>query len=317
MKTLKKIFVAGHNGMVGAAICRNIAKRSRYQLITSSRSELDLCNQSETFKFFESERPDEVIIAAAKVGGIHANNQYPANFIYENLQIQNNLIHAAHVNGVQKLLFLGSSCIYPKYSKQPISEDELLTASLEPTNEPYAVAKIAGLKMCESYNRQYGRDYRCVMPTNLYGPGDNYHSQNSHVIPALIRRFHEAKLNNDSELFVWGTGKPKREFMFVDDVASACIFIHNLNKQIFYDRESSKNTHVNIGVGQDIEINELANLIKKIVGFKGKVLFDPAKPDGSPRKLMNVDLMEKWGWKPSVHLKDGLKLAYEDFKDRH
>mgnify|MGYP001468893467 CR=1 FL=1 len=310
---MKKIYVAGHNGMVGKAICRQINKKKDINIITRTRSELDLCDQESVGRFFNLERPDEVIIAAAKVGGIYANNSYPAEFIYENMQIQTNLIHMAHKQNVQKLLFLGSSCIYPKFAKQPITEQALLTDILEPTNEAYAIAKIAGIKMCESYNRQYGRDYRSVMPSNVYGPGDNFHIENSHVVPALIRRFHEAKIKNEKTVVVWGSGKPKREFMYVDDMANASLFIHDLDKDTYEQNTQKKLSHINIGTGIDVTIKELAQNIKKIVGFEGKVIFDQSMPDGSPRKLLNIDILKNLGWKPKTSFTSGLNKTYENY----
>ena len=310
---MKKIFLAGHNGMVGSAIHRLLKHKKNIKIITRTRSELDLCDQKAVKSFMEIESPDEVIIAAAKVGGIHANNMYPADFIYQNLQMQSNLIHYSHMENVEKLLFLGSSCIYPKYAKQPMKEDVLLTGSLEQTNEPYAIAKIAGIKLCESYNRQYGRDYRSVMPTNLYGPGDNYHQENSHVVPGLIRRFHEAKANNQESVIVWGTGKPRREFLYVDDMAEACLFIHNIDKKIFEKQTKKQLSHINIGTGIDLTIKELAQTIKEVVGYKGRIIFDTTKPDGTPRKLLNVDLIKKLGWKAQTKLIDGLTLSYHDY----
>ena len=313
---MKKIFVAGHKGMVGSAICRQLKQLSAVTIITRTRKELDLCNQSAIQDFMKSEKPDEVILAAAKVGGIYANNAYPAEFIYENLQIQNNIIHTSHINDVQKLLFLGSSCIYPRQVQQPMREDSLLTGILEPSNEPYAIAKIAGIKMCESYNRQYGRDYRSVMPTNLYGQGDNYHPENSHVIPALIRRFHEAKKNNLNEVVVWGTGTPKREFLYVDDMAEASLFIHNLDQEIFLAQTQPMLSQINVGTGADVTIKELAVAVKEVVGFEGKIVFDHTKPDGMPRKLMDVSLLSRLGWNANISLKSGLKLSYADFKSQ-
>ena len=310
---MKKIFVAGHRGMVGSAICRLLQKQADVEIITRTREELDLCDQSAVLEFMKSEKPDEVILAAAKVGGIHANNTYPAEFIYQNLQIQNNVIHAAHINDVQKLLFLGSSCIYPRAVEQPMREDALLTGILEPTNEPYAIAKIAGIKMCESYNRQYGRDYRSVMPTNLYGPGDNYHPENSHVVPALIRRFHEAKENNLDEVVVWGSGKPMREFLYVDDMAKASLFVHTLDQDTYLENTEPMLSHINVGTGTDVTIRELAETVQDVVEFKGELLFDPTKPDGTPRKLMDVTLLSNLGWKASVSLKSGLERSYADF----
>ena len=313
---MKKIFLAGHNGMVGSAIHRLLKRKKKLKIITRSHSELDLSDQKAVKNFMELQKPDEVIIAAAKVGGIHANNTYPADFIYQNLQIQSNLIHYSHIQNVEKLLFLGSSCIYPKYANQPMKEDVLLTGSLEQTNQPYAIAKIAGIKLCESYNRQYGRDYRSVMPTNLYGPGDNYHPENSHVVPGLIRRFHEAKVNNQETVVVWGTGNPRREFLYVDDMAEACIFIHELDKTVLENNVKKMQSHVNIGTGLDLTIRELAQTIKKVVEYKGKIIFDTTKPDGSPRKLSNVDLIKKLGWKAQIKLIDGLTLSYYDYLSR-
>lgn len=310
---MKKIFVAGHNGMVGSAICEQLKKISDIKLITRTRRELDLCNQLSVHKFMKQEKPDEIILAAAKVGGIHSNNTYPAEFIYQNLEIQNNVIHAAHVNDVQKLLFLGSSCIYPRQAYQPMREDALLSGTLEPTNEPYAVAKIAGIKMCESYNRQYGRDYRSVMPTNLYGPGDNYHPHNSHVIPALLRRFHEAKKNNLKNVVVWGSGTPKREFLYVDDMAEACLLIHNLDHQVFSSNMQPMKSHINIGTGEELTIRELAETIKNVVGFKGSVDFDKSKPDGSPRKLLDIKRLTDFGYTAPTKLRAGLEIAYADY----
>ena len=310
---MKKIYVAGHNGMVGSAICRKLQQRLNVKIITRTRKELDLVDQSAVYDFMKLEKPDEVILAAAKVGGIHANNTYPADFIYENLQIQNNIIRASHVNDVQKLLFLGSSCIYPRQVQQPMQENAILTGILEPTNEPYAIAKIAGIKMCESFNRQYGRDYRSVMPTNLYGPGDNYHPENSHVVPSLIRRLHEAKKNNLNEVVVWGTGTPKREFLYVDDMAEASLFIHNLDQEIFLSQTQPMLSHINVGTGIDITIKELAIEIKEVVGYDGKIIFDYTKPDGTLRKLMDVSLLSKLGWNYSISLKSGLKFSYVDF----
>ena len=299
--------------MVGSAICRQLQQQPDVEILTRTRAELDLCDQAAVLEFMRSERPDEVILAAAKVGGIHANNTYPAEFIYQNLQIQNNVIHAAHLNDVQKLLFLGSSCIYPRHVPQPMRENALLTGILEPTNEPYAIAKIAGIKMCESYNRQYGRDYRSVMPTNLYGPGDNYHPDNSHVVPALIRRFHEAKARNSSEVVIWGSGTAKREFLYVDDMAEASLFVHTLHSDIFSEQTQPMLSHVNIGTGADVTIRDLADTVKEVVGFTGKLVFDTSKPDGAPRKLMDVDLLTHLGWTASVGLRDGLRHSYQDF----
>ena len=314
---MKKIFVAGHRGMVGSAICRQLKKQSDVEIISRVRKDLDLCDYSAVLDFMKTEKPDEVIIAAAKVGGIHANNSYPAEFIYENLQIQNNVIHAAHTVDVQKLLFLGSSCIYPRQVKQPMREDALLTGVLEPTNEPYAIAKIVGIKMCESYNRQYGRDYRSVMPTNLYGPGDNYHPENSHVVPALIRRFNEAKENNLGEVVVWGSGKPMREFLHVDDMAEASLFVHDLEQVIYSENTKAMLSHINVGTGVDVTIKKLAQTIKSVVGFEGDIVFDDTKPDGTPRKLLNVQLLSRLGWSARIDLGAGLVTAYQDFLENH
>ena len=309
---MKKIYLAGHQGMVGSAILRQLLKEQEVQVVTRSRAELDLCDQKAVQHFFENEQPNEVILAAAKVGGIHANNTYPADFIFQNLQIQSNVINSAHLNDVQKLLFLGSSCIYPKLIKQPMQETALLTGPLEPTNEPYAIAKIAGIKMCESYNRQYRRDYRSVMPTNLYGPGDNYHPENSHVVPALIRRFHEAKKNNSPEVTVWGSGSQMREFLFVDDMATASLFIHNLDNKVYQKHTRVMLSHINIGTGSDITIRELAETIKEIVGFTGKVIFDTSKQTELP-KLMDTTLMRKLGLTSLIDLYTGLEKSYSDF----
>ena len=310
---MKKIFVAGHNGMVGSAVVRLLRLRSDVEIITASRKNLDLCDQIAVQEFMYAKKPDEIILAAAKVGGIHANNTYPAEFIYENLQVQNNVIHAAHLNDVEKLLFLGSSCIYPRQVEQPMREDALMTGLLEQTNEPYAIAKIAGIKMCESYNIQFGRDYRSVMPTNLYGPGDNYHPMNSHVVPALIRRFHEAKLNNLNEVVVWGSGTPKREFMYVDDMAEASLFVHDCNKEVFSKSIHPNLSHINLGTGKEVTIKELATTLKSVVEFNGKLIFDQNKPDGTPRKLLNVEKLNQLGYRAKTSLRIGLKLAYLDF----
>ena len=310
---MKKIFVAGHRGMVGSAICRQLKKRSDLEVITSGRNDLDLLDQSAVYDFIKTEKPDEIILAAAKVGGIHANSTYPAEFIYQNLQIQNNVIHSAHMNDVQKLLFLGSSCIYPVHAQQPMRETALLTGILEPTNEPYAIAKIAGIKMCESYNRQYNRDYRSVMPTNLYGPGDNYHPENSHVVPALLRRFHESKVKNLKEVVVWGSGNPMREFLFVDDMAAASLFVHFLDRSVLMEHTSPMLSHVNIGTGADVTIKELSETIRNVVEFSGELVFDQSKPDGTPRKLLDVSLISKLGWHASVPLEAGLARSYADF----
>ena len=311
-----KIFIAGHKGMVGSALVRFL-KIQDIELITKSRKELDLLNHQDVQKFFVNEKIDQVYLAAAKVGGIHANNTYPADFIYKNLMIQNNVIHNAFLSGVKKLLFLGSSCIYPKDANQPMREEALLTGKLEPTNESYAIAKIAGIKMCESYNRQYGKshniDYRSIMPTNLYGPGDNYHPENSHVIPALIYRFHEAKINNLPNVTIWGTGTPKREFLYVDDMAKASIHLMNLDKNIYDKQTSSMCSHINVGSGKDLAIKELAEIIKEVLGFKGGINFDPTKPDGISKKLLDSKLINSLGFKPEISLKDGLIKTYQDY----
>jgi GDP-L-fucose synthase len=310
-----KIFVAGHRGMVGSAIIRQLEASGYTNIITRTRTELDLTNQQAVINFFQTEKIDQVYLAAAKVGGIIANNTYPADFIYENLMIQCNIIHSAHLANIQQLLFLGSSCIYPKLAEQPMAESALLTGSLEETNEPYAVAKIAGIKLCESYNRQYGRDYRSVMPTNLYGAHDNFHPENSHVIPALLRRFHEAKLNGDKEVIAWGSGKPMREFLYVDDMADASIHVMNLDKTTYYENTEPMLSHINIGTGVDCTIRELVETVARVIGFEGDIKFDVSKPDGAPRKLMNVERLESLGWKYSVRLEMGLKLAYKWFID--
>ena len=308
-----KIYLAGHNGMVGRAILKILKRKRNIKIITNSSSKLNLTDQKKVHNFFQKEKPDEVILAAAKVGGIYANDTFPAEFIYENLQIQNNVIGAANLNGVKKLLFLGSSCIYPKFSKQPIKEEELLSDKLEPTNEPYAIAKIAGIKLCESFNRQFKRDYRSVMPTNLYGPGDNYHDENSHVVAALIRRFHEAKIKKIEHVNVWGSGKQLREFMYIEDMARASMFIHNLSKVKYQQNTSSMLSHINVGTGKDTSIKDLAYLIKDIIGYEGKIIFDRSKPDGTPKKLLDIKLLSNLGWKPKTSLKNGLKKSYEAF----
>ncbi len=309
----KRIFVAGHNGMVGSAIVRQVQQQDNVELVLRSRSELDLLSQADVQAFFQQEKIDQVYLAAAKVGGIIANNTYPADFIYENLMIECNIIHSAHVAGVNDLVFLGSSCIYPKLAEQPMQESALLTGTLEPTNEPYAVAKIAGIKLCESYNRQYGRNYRSVMPTNLYGENDNFHPNNSHVIPALMRRFHEAKLNNTPEVSVWGSGKPMREFLHVDDMAAASIFVANVSQETYESCTEPMLSHINVGTGVDCTIAELALTMAEVVGYEGNVTFDATKPDGAPRKLMNVDTLKRLGWSYSIELKDGLASTYEWF----
>jgi len=313
----QKIYVAGHRGMVGSAIVRNLQAKGFANIITRTHAELDLTNQAQVATFFEKEKPDQVYLAAAKVGGIYANNTYPAEFIYENLMVQNNVIHQAFLNGVKKLLFLGSSCIYPKLAPQPMREDALLTGKLEPTNEPYAIAKIAGIKLCESYNRQYGQihgiDYRSVMPTNLYGPGDNYHPENSHVIPALIRRFHEAKESNVSEVIIWGTGTPRREFLYVDDMAAASVFVMNLDKATYDQNVLPMESHINVGFGSDITILELAQSVAAAVAYRGKIILDLTKPDGVPRKWMDSSRLNYLGWQPKVDLDLGLQNAYKEF----
>ena len=309
---MTKIFVVGHRGMVGSAIIRQLSKID-VELITVARDELDLLDQNRVRNFFNENKFDQVYLAAAKVGGIHANNSYPAEFIYENITIQTNIVHEAHRSGVQKLLFLGSSCIYPKFALQPISESELLTGPLEPTNEPYAIAKIAGIKMCESYNRQYGRDYRSVMPSNLYGEGDNFHPENSHVVPALIRRFHEAKEKNEPSVLCWGSGKPKRELLYVDDMAYASIHVMNLEPKKLNNLTNERLSHINVGTGIDCSIKHLAESIAKVVGFKGEILWDTSKPDGPPQKLLNVSLLDSMGWKAETSLYEGLLKTYEFF----
>ena len=310
---MKKIFIAGHRGMVGSAIIKQLKPNDDVDLIIRTRSELDLTNQNEVQTFFNAEKIDQVYLAAAKVGGIVANNTYPAEFIYENLIIECNIIHSAHLTGVQQLLFLGSSCIYPKLAEQPMEESVLLTGILEPTNEPYAVAKIAGIKLCESYNRQYDRDYRCVMPTNLYGENDNFHPQNSHVIPALIRRFHEAKLADEPVVTVWGTGKPLREFLHVDDMAAASVFVMNLAKNTYHKHTQTMLSHINVGTGIDCSIREMAETVARVTNYKGRIDFDSSKPDGTPRKLMDVSRLKSLGWEASIPLEQGLKNTYTWF----
>ena len=311
-----KIFIAGHKGMVGSALVRFLKKQD-VELITKERKELNLLNQQDVQNFFKNQKIDQVYLAAAKVGGIHANKTYPAEFIYENLMIQTNVIHGSFLNGVKKLLFLGSSCIYPKNANQPMKEEELLTGKLEPTNEPYAIAKIAGLKMCESYNLQYSTshniDYRSIMPTNLYGPGDSYHPENSHVIPGMIYRFHESKINNIPNVTIWGTGTPKREFLYVDDMAKASIHLMNIDKKTYEKHTSSMCSHINVGSSEEITIKELAETIKDVVGFKGKIIFDPSKPDGTPRKFLDSKRINSFGFKPQTSLKNGLIKTYRDF----
>lgn len=323
MSDYSKIYVAGHRGMVGSAILRQLRAQGHPddRIITRTHAELDLTDQTAVRAFFAIEKPDQVYLAAAKVGGIHANNTYPAEFIYTNLMLEANVIDAAFRNGVKKLLFLGSSCIYPKLAEQPIREDGLLTGALEPTNEPYAIAKIAGIKLCESYNRQYGAshgvDFRSVMPTNLYGPGDYYHPENAHVIPALIRRFHEAKAKNAHSVAIWGTGMPRREFLYVDDMAAACLLVMNLTKASYEQHTQPMLSHINVGCGRDIAIKELAGTIAKVIGYDGEVTFDSSKPDGPPRKLMDSSRINAMGWQAGVDLETGLGKAYADFLKNH
>ena len=307
------VFIAGHQGMVGSAIARQLKNNNSYKILTRKRDELNLTSQNDVANFFQTESIDQVYLAAAKVGGIVANNDYPADFIYENLMIQSNIIHSAHIGGVNKLLFLGSSCIYPCLAKQPMKEKSLLAGKLESTNEPYAIAKIAGIKLCESYNRQYGRDYRSVMPTNLYGPHDNFHSKKSHVIPGLIRRIHEAKLNNLQEVVAWGSGKPMREFLYVDDMAAASIHIMGLESSIYEKNTEPMLSHINIGTGIDCSIRELVTIIAKVIGYKGKISFDTSKPDGTPRKLLDVSKLKSLGWEYKFSLEEGIRRTYEWF----
>ena len=313
----QKIYVAGHRGMVGSAIVRNLQAKGFTNIVTRTHAQLDLTNQAQVKAFFEQGKPAQVYLAAAKVGGIYANNTFPAEFIYQNLMMEANVIHQAFEAGVEKLLFLGSSCIYPKLAPQPMAEDALLTGALESTNEPYAIAKIAGIKFCESYNRQYGQshgiDYRSVMPTNLYGPGDNYHPENSHVIPALIRRFHEAKIANSPEVLIWGTGTPKREFLYVDDMAAASVFVMELSKNIYDQHTQPMQSHINVGFGDDVTIADLAAAVAKATGYAGKIGFDTSKPDGAPRKWMDSGRLNRLGWQAKVNLETGLKNAYADF----
>ena len=312
-----KIFIAGHKGMVGSALVRLLKKDESIQIVVKDKTELDLLNQRNVQNFFKDEKINQVYLAAAKVGGIYANNSYPAEFIYQNLMIQNNIIHNSFLNGIKKLLFLGSSCVYPRNTNQPIKEEELLNGKLEPTNEAYAIAKIAGIKMCESYNRQYGKkygiDYRCIMPTNLYGPEDNYEDKNSHVIPGLIYRFHHSKIHNLESVNVWGTGASKREFLYVDDMARASIYIMNLDKKKYDEHTLTTQNHVNVGSGQEITIKDLAYTIKEVVGFSGKINFDQTKPDGNPRKLLDSERIKNLGFKPRINLKEGLTIAYKNF----
>jgi len=317
--TNERVYIAGHTGMVGAALLRKLILTGIPQknILTRTREQLDLLSQQEVLRFLFEERPNQVYIAAAKVGGIQANNTKPAEFIYQNLVIQINLIHASFIAGVKKLIFLGSSCIYPRQSRQPISEEQLLSGQLEPTNEPYAIAKIAGIKLCESYNRQYGAthgiDYRSLMPTNLYGPGDTYDLESSHVIPALIRRFHEAKVQKIENVTLWGTGTARREFLYVEDLAEACVFVMNLDSNSYKSQTEPMRSHLNVGWGDDLTIAQLADLIADAVGYKGKINFDSKNPDGTPRKLLQTNRLQELGWKPKVQLKDGLKRTYVDY----
>ena len=321
MTSNPKIYIAGHRGMVGSAIVRELEHKGYTDLVDRTHQELDLSNQSAVQDFFAQEKPDQVYLAAARVGGIYANNTFPAEFIYDNVMVQSNVIHQAFMHGVKQLLFLGSSCIYPRMASQPMSEDALLTGKLEPTNEPYAIAKIAGIKMCESYNRQYGAthgvDYRSVMPTNLYGPGDNYHPENSHVIPALIRRFHEAKVSGAPQVLIWGSGKPCREFLYVDDMAKASVFVMGLTKTQYDQVTEPMQSHLNVGFGSDVTIAQLAQAVAKAVGYPGTIALDSTKPDGSPKKLMNSKRLNTLGWKATVSLDDGLALAYAQFVKDH
>ncbi|AGX88658.1 GDP-L-fucose synthase family protein [Candidatus Symbiobacter mobilis] len=314
-----KIYVAGHRGMAGSAIVRALLAQGTPQqsILTRTHAELDLCNQQAVGDFFRTAKPDVVYLAAARVGGIWANSHYPADFLYQNLMIEANVLDAAHRNGVQQLLFLGSSCIYPRMAPQPMAEGALLTGTLEPTNEPYAIAKIAGIKLCESYQRQYGRDYRSVMPTNLYGPGDNYHPVHSHVIPALIRRFHEAKIASSAQVVIWGTGTPRREFLYVDDMAAACVFVMQLDLATYRQHTTPMCSHLNVGFGSDLPIAELAQTIAEVVGYNGNIVFDPTQPDGAPRKWMDSSVLHNLGWRPRVGLREGLALAYADFVRSH
>jgi GDP-L-fucose synthase len=313
LNTQPRIYVAGHNGLVGSAIVRTLRAQGHTNIVTRSHAELELTDQAQVRAFFRNERIDQVYLAAAKVGGIHANNTYPADFIYDNMMVQANVVHEARANGVQRLLFLGSSCIYPRMAPQPIKEEYLMSGMLEPTNEPYAMAKIAGIKLCESYNRQYGTDYRSVMPTNLYGPGDNYHPENSHVIPALLRRFHEAKMSNAPEVVIWGSGKPMREFLFVDDMAEACVHVMNLDHDTYAKVTDPMHSHINVGTGEDVTIADLARLVGEVVGYRGRIGFDTSKPDGTPRKLLDVSKLKDLGWQARTPLRDGLHMAYGAF----
>ncbi len=310
MDPSEKIYIAGHSGLVGSALLRELKLRGYNNLVTRTHDELNLINQSDVNSFFVKEKPAYVILAAAIVGGIHANNTYPADFIYQNIMIQTNIIHSAYESGVKRLLFLGSTCIYPREAIQPIPEEALLSNVLEPTNEPYAIAKIAGLKLCESYNRQYGTDFRSVMPTNLYGINDNFDEQNSHVIPALIRRFHQAKINNDSKVIVWGSGKAMREFLYVDDMAKASLFVLELDERIYQSNTEPMQSHINVGTGKDISIGEVAEIIKEVVGYQGQLSFDTSKLDGSPRKLVDISRLSNMGWNYTTNLREGLEKTY-------
>lgn len=312
---MRRVFVAGHRGMVGSAIARLLAADPAVELVTATRHELDLTDQAQVRAFFADRAIDEAYLAAAKVGGIGANNAYPAEFLYENLMIEANLIHAAHCADVDKLMFLGSSCIYPRLAEQPMREDSLLTGPLELTNEPYAIAKIAGIKLCESYHRQYGRDYRSVMPTNLYGPGDNFHPSHSHVLPAMIRRFHEAKVDAADEVVIWGTGTPLREFLHVDDMAAATVYVENLPAAAYWTPQTERLSHLNVGSGSEVSIAELARLVAEVVGYTGRIVQDPTKPDGTPRKLMDSSALNTLGWTPSVTLREGLTETYAWYLD--
>lgn len=313
MNTQPRIYVAGHQGLVGSAIVRALRAQGHTNIVTRSHAELELTDQAQVRAFFGGEHIDQVYLAAAKVGGIHANNTYPADFIYDNMMVQANVVHEARNHGVHKLLFLGSSCIYPRLAQQPIREEYLMSGALEPTNEPYAMAKIAGIKLCESYNRQYGTDYRSVMPTNLYGPGDNYHPENSHVIPALIRRFHEARLNEAPEVVIWGSGKPMREFLYVDDMAEACVHVMSLDQATYAAHTDPMHSHINVGTGEDVTIAELAHLVGEVVGYRGHIGFDTSKPDGTPRKLLDVSKLQSLGWRARTPLAQGLRQAYAAF----
>ena len=313
MNTQPRIYVAGHNGLVGSAIVRSLRAQGHTHIVTRSHAELELTDQAQVRDFFRTERIDQVYLAAAKVGGIHANNTYPAEFIYDNMMVQANVVQEAWRSGVQQLLFLGSSCIYPRLAQQPIRGEYLMSGMLEPTNEPYAMAKIAGIKLCESYNRQYGTDYRSVMPTNLYGPGDNYHPENSHVIPALMRRFHEATLTGAPEVLIWGSGKPMREFLYVDDMAEACVHVMNLDRATYAGHTDAMHSHINVGTGEDVTIAQLAQLVGETTGYRGRIGFDASKPDGTPRKLLDVSKLKSLGWQARTPLRDGLRMAYDAF----